>query len=196
MKFLNSVLRKIKRPFSDKHNHLVWKCFDKDNPHKFNGELQEIRDWSTSSTIREYVSSKWSLDQLFGYYILNNKYDNTYFCYDDNRLIGLVYLSSPQNEMQDIRIEYLIVNPESQNKGYATRMINSITHNCNYFVGEDCGRVMASVEEKNLPSRKAFLKNNFIVVAKNESVYGRTFFAYCYYKDPKQCKELLDEESE
>ena len=49
----------------------------------------------------------------------------------DDNFIGLSYITAPLKQNDSSVIEYLIVNPEFQHKGYATRMVSSIINSEN-----------------------------------------------------------------
>ena len=62
-------------------------------------------------------------------------------------------------------IEYLVVDPRKQGKGYATRMIASIKENPTFFTGSrHQGIFKASVHNTNEASLKVFIKNGFEVL--------------------------------
>lgn len=69
------------------------------------------------------------------------------------------------------KIEYLIVNPDYQNRGYGTRVIMSIKNNRDFFMPRSLHNSLSTfVNEDNIRSIRAFEHNDFRVLnLKNKS---------------------------
>ena len=79
--------------------------------------------------------------------------------------------------MISLKILYLIVNPQYNNCGIATRMIKSIINNQKFFsYNTRTEGISVEIHNDNIASQKAFLKNKFKVyipshINENFSVY-------------------------
>ena len=92
-------------------------------------------------------------------------YEGLYYCFQKDNLVGIVYMCAPIPPETHSNIEYLVVDPRKQGKGYATRMIASIKENPTFFTGSrHQGIFKASVHNTNEASLKVFIKNGFEVL--------------------------------
>lgn len=192
--------------FFDENLSLDWVRVSVDNFKKFDWCFDELSKWSTSDSVKKFISSNVSLDKLFKYFYAkrdgadsSEDRRNLYFCFNkSSELVGLVYITAPLGKLESSSIEYLIVNPAFQNKGVGTRMIKSIGSNIVYFNnGYLSTGITTSVESDNVASYRAFLKNNFKVVSGNWSDTGKYYrVMYLNKRDlikDKSGKEAVDE---
>ena len=97
-------------------------------------------------------------------YLTTDEYDAEGLFYafnSDNKLVGVVYITAPTEDMDETNIDYLITNPRMTNKGFATRMISSIKNNPEFFAEGHRGTFVTSIEHTNEASKRVFIKNGF-----------------------------------
>lgn len=176
----------IQQTFCDDRNDIMWVKVDDTNKHLHMSSFDLMKNWSSNENMRKYISKSMSIDELFMKFIkkddalgeVNSKI-NLFFCYDkDDNFIGLSYITAPLKQNDSSVIEYLIVNPEFQHKGYATRMVSSIinSENSEFFNGCDLTTGYKTyVDETNLPSLRVFKKCGFDVVDRFASSYGKSY---------------------
>jgi len=58
-------------------------------------------------------------------------------------------------------IDYIVTNPNNRKRGLGTKIIFSIKNNFRFFSSRDIQLIQADIDNENIASRKAFLKNNF-----------------------------------
>ena len=192
MTLMELLKRKNPNELHDKDNDLRWLRVYRGNIGKQIKYFDEIREWSTSSNIRHYVSSKITLDKLFSEILFNDTYSGLYFCFVNNELAGIAYTTYATERRKEMVIEYVVVKPSLQSTGIGTRMISSITNNTDFFSKNACDTILSVVEEGNIASRKAFLKNNYIVVSKNLSYSQRNNLLYACYKKELDKEPLVN----
>lgn len=160
-------------------NGLKWKLVTKENTSHFSKEFNELNSWSSDKNIQRFISKKMSIDEVFQN-ITPSVHDNNklYFCYDSNIFVGLICTSTPNNEIDDGTIQYIVVNPNLQGKGYGSMMTSSVLHNKDkFFTHKFSNNINASIEEENTPSRRAFENNGFESIGYNVSS-GRKYRIY------------------
>ena len=98
-----------------------------------------------------------------------------YYAYENDKLVGVVLLTHAEKGYSFATIEYIVVGPEAQGKGVGTRMINSIKSNPQFFINDYQGKIDAYVNSDNMPSKRAFLKNKYVLPlwAENGELYVR-----------------------
>ena len=96
-------------------------------------------------------------------YVTTSKNIYFYKVYDDNYLIATIHC-----ELFD-RILYMdiVVFPEYQRKGFATKIIADIQEG---KLGFDFEKIRVSIDEKNIASLKLFEKMGFFCVAQNKEL--------------------------
>lgn len=172
--------------FSDEDLGLYWTRITNENLDENEKYFEQMSAWSDSMSIRRFIASKTPINEIFREYVVSEKpaslegKNNLYFCFDDSAsFLGLAYISSPMGRNKHSTLEYLIVNPEFQGKGVGTRMVKSISTYMNYFNnGNQSNGMLSSVEEDNIASSRAFLKNNYKVISSNTSDTGRKYNVY------------------
>lgn len=172
----------LNNKFIDAHTGLEWvRVVDVDDEN-ISKEFGEVRSWSADKNIQRFIAQKFSLDVVFKKFVTGSKSKNKdshcdlYFCYENKKFVGVVFLSEPHGENDYSTIEYLFVNPNFYNKGVGTRMVASVSKNTEFFFGKDFGSgIMASVEESNTQSRSVFMKNKFDIIGHNCSDAGRVY---------------------
>ena len=83
-------------------------------------------------------------------------------CCDVLRLSTAERILAYNNEANNDKIEYLVVNPEYQNRGYGTRVVMSIRDNLDYFAPNSThNSLSSSVHLNNKPSIKVFERSGF-----------------------------------
>lgn len=167
-----------KQDFVD-DNGLTWKKVTKENMDTFSNEFKQLNNWSNDKDIQRYISARRPLNEVISMITPNNgDKGHLFFCYDNENLAGLLYTSAPYQEGNDGTIEYLIVNPSLRQKGYATMMTHSATHNLDFFFEKGFNKgIHASVEMENISSKRAFEKNGFSDIGGNTSS-GRHYRIY------------------
>lgn len=194
----------------DEKNSIRWIGSDLENIEDIaiNKKNREILNTWQSENISANFSSESLGDRFTEIIEMMNKCSSIkpthfiYYAYSDNKLVGativmnnssiLNYYHLPEsNESinsnnKSLHIETIVVNPKEQNKGYATRMIKSITENTQIFsMGNKVSSVTASIHNSNLPSIKAHLKNGFEIIKpiKNYSYLSGFDTYFCTPKD-------------
>ena len=139
-------------------------------------ELSQLNTWG-STNISKYISEMPLGDYMYDMCdIANDNYDTSqYFhllAYEGNNLVGtsLIAINSKDIRFEfndftlpnNMKILFLIVNPEYQNLGIGTRMIKSIIENQDFFSHKSkTSGISTDIHNENISSQKAFLKNNF-----------------------------------
>ena len=184
------------REFYDKDTDLHWYMTEnKSDVEKFKNINKTINNWD-SPAIHQFIGDFSIADFMtvdFPMYMVGNKPD-TEHCYayyaisDDGKPLGITDVSVVSSNPNAATIDYLIVNPSLTNRGIGTRMIKSITHNIEWFAqNTNIEKIEAVIDERNKPSIRAVLKNNY-VVSKVPSMslrgfgYNRSKF---YYTTPR-----------
>jgi RimJ/RimL family protein N-acetyltransferase len=84
------------------------------------------------------------------------------FDYDNEELQAIFQLSKTQNKFTKA-IQFLVVNPQTQNRGIGTRIFNSILTNSEFFKKLKSQLFLVSASEKsNNASRRLLKKQGFI----------------------------------
>ena len=169
--------------FSDEDLGLYWNRITSDNIKENEQYFEQMSSWSGDAGIQRYIASRTPINKLFRDCISSGEHSsikgksNLYFCFNDNAdFVGLAYISAPIGQNKHSTLEYIIVNPEFQRAGIGTKMVKSISTYINYFNnGNECDGIVSSVEQDNIASSRAFLKNNFRVVSANTSDTGRIY---------------------
>ena len=146
---------------------------------------------------------------LSSYELKNNRGANLFLllAYEEDVLVGAIILNNQsQNISEDfkladnidnLRIEYIVVNPDKQNMGVGTRMIKSIINNqktlSNY---KHINGITTDIDNENTASQKAFLKNNFKIVMPPS--YLCKYFSRYYFttKRPYRPSDITEEEKD
>ena len=201
----------------DNDVHLLWhiyptkevaKKYKKDT--KFKDITAELNSWE-SENIDEYITSLAHLklgnflcENLLSHYeINNNKGSNFYLllALQNNEIVGVIILNNNSqnittdfkldNNENNLRIEYIIVNPNKQNMGIGSRMIKSIINNQDTLSSnKPTNGIVSDIDNENIPSQHAFLKNHFKIVM--PSSYLCRYFSRYYYttRNPNRNNEL------
>ena len=89
-------------------------------------------------------------------------------------------------------IEYILVNPKYHGKGIGTAITNCIKRNLDFFSqGKDVGVLQASIDNENIASRKAILKNGFKKMKPHNKKYPFSTYYYCVQKQRGDSHEKL-----
>ncbi len=185
--------------FNDKDYSLQWRIVGIHDLAVCDKERDMVNLWA-SPDIKKYLSTYQPVAELFYTYLGRN--GNICYCYMDRDsfegkvsstdivkigeeekiLAGATMLYQPFNEKDALSIEGLVVNPKLVGKGIATRMVGSIRDNPNVFGNSlHKGDIVAAVNNENIASRKALLKNKFKPMGKptNYLMYDSvTLFAF------------------
>ena len=156
----------------DNKTNLIIRNFTDDELIENSSIQNEINSWSDDEAIKEYITSNcvWTnklFDYLFGLNnLLNNDdpdFSELYFAFDDNEELQAIFqLSKTQNKFTKA-IQFLVVNPQTQNRGIGTRIFNSILKNSEFFKKLKSQLFLVSASEKsNNASRRLLKKQGFI----------------------------------
>jgi ribosomal protein S18 acetylase RimI-like enzyme len=180
--------------FLDKDTGLSWLKYDQKHGENYIEQNDILSAWSASSNIRRYLCGPHeTLDSLFLRYL--GKHNDLFYCYQDADLVGATIIVRPVFGNQDSTIEYLAVNPAFQHQGIGTRMVSSITHNPQYFVGKDFMDLYSTVvDEENIPSQKMFLKNKFVPMKKPNMYYDCGFIKF-YCEPRKNVRQITNQDN-
>ena len=154
----------------------------------------EMNSWSDQG-IKDFVVEGTPLGNFFNW---NNLFMNEHehlggqlvFALDGDILIGCALLTTenpsiafsldPANtklfpalidKKPKVNIDFIATNPHLRNLGYGTRFIKGIKNNEKILTNEkESSGITANVREDNQPSKKAFLKNDFIIVHKGNLI--------------------------
>lgn len=174
--------------FTDIENSIDWQIYPPNEvirkfyeEESFREAFQQLNNW-VSDDIQEYITH-WPELKLGDFIYKNMKkdyilrHDGYYllFAHENEQMLGVVILNTNSknistdlkyyNNQPNLKIEYIIVDPNMKNMGIATRMIKSITTNQNIFTsGNPSNGVTADIDNENEPSKRVFLKNNFKIV--------------------------------
>lgn len=91
-------------------------------------------------------------------------------------LIKTIRALIKQTDSNNMNIDYLIINPNNENKGVATRMISSITKNAENFNNGEVNVLSASVHKNNIASQQVFIKNNFAPLTSKDSDFLTDYY--------------------
>ena len=73
------------------------------------------------------------------------------------------------NKNNNDTIQYLVVSPERQGRGYGTRIVCSIKDNIDFFAeGSSHNSLSTQIHPQNIASQKVFERNNFKTLVLNE----------------------------
>lgn len=160
------------RELVDNNTDLVIKNFT-DSELRENSLIKStVNSWSSDEKIREYITSNciWG-DNLFDYLYGLNNYLNTddsqfsqlYFIFDNSdELLAVSQLSNTKSKFRKA-IQFIAVNPNMQNQGIGSRLINSIINNPDFFNKERQQFLLAAAsEQSNTATRRLLKKHNFI----------------------------------
>lgn len=165
----------------DNKTDLVWERYNPAKPLQYEDYNNLINLWSSDRTIRKYIRlDDDSIADLFVKLVKSDKYDSEAFFYafEDDYLVGVVYITSPIDDLEETNIDFLIVNPRLKAKGIGTRMIASIKNNPTFFAEGHNDTFATSIERTNEASKRVFIKNGFKVynpIASKQSVYLNSF---------------------
>ena len=201
----------------DNDVNLTWEIYPTKDVYKyykknedFNNTISILNSWQ-SENINDFITSLYLLklgdffcENLLSSYELKNNQGNNLFlllAYEDKELVGTIILNNQSqnistdfkltDNINNLRIEYIVVNPDKQNIGVGTRMIKSIINNqkvlSNY---KPVNGITTDIDNENTASQKAFLKNNFKIVMPPS--YVCKYFSRYYFttKQPNKNKQL------
>lgn len=82
---------------------------------------------------------------------------------EDNKIIAwlLMDVFDLTTEEPNLFLQYVVLHPEFQNKGYGTKVLNELFTNIENYVGVKPKKTFCYVHKKNIASRKLFEKFNF-----------------------------------
>ena len=177
------------RIFKDKERELDWVSFENIKEKKCQEAIGEINSWSGSPNIERFIVS----GMLCGDFLteLYSKVspafigsddrakrpnDFLYFLYDasldNDTLAGAAYLSN-QTLIDELAVEYLVINPNLQNMGIGTRFVRSLKENMSTLSSRETNNVITTIVDKeNIPSIKLFSKICKPVISK--TIIGNT----------------------
>lgn len=179
--------------FVDEETKLTFIKFNNNELKNQEEIFNQINSWSYADNIRQYITNNKKVNDFF--IDLNNKTDNNpcglYYTFENSQPVGVMFLNDV-NYTESI-IEYIVVNPQMQGKGIATRMIKSITNNLKFFTGHpNTESLIATIDKSNIASQKAFLKNNFYQLqpAYSSQLNQSNFSHFRYLKPNQNSKEM------
>jgi len=166
----------------DLHSHI----FDKEYEF-YNNQLNE---WSKDKDIKKFIVANMNVGRYFKLITKVSDSTNTqtelhhFFIFDNDQLIGSAVISTNEKPLYSIisnkssvfaeiskdkncmvDILYFVTNPKLRGLGYGTRIIKTIkNHEKELTNNKNTSGLFAEVRKTNEPSKKAFLKNNFIVI--------------------------------
>ena len=162
--------------FFDKNREMIWEKFieDPENPSLVFSNRNNLLDRWAKKTHETYGDKSHFVTSLYSDF-LGGESDMFYCLKPEEQgeptLIGAVIITQPIYKGNNAVIEYIIVDPRQRNSGYATRMVQSITNNKQFFAGANHkGSFEAVVNENNIPSQMVFIKNNYEAITKSTLV--------------------------
>jgi RimJ/RimL family protein N-acetyltransferase len=195
---------------NDKNNAIEWLLIDyekdytaQENRDKIKPLRQQLNSWS-SDNIRRYITKMPVGDFAYDMCdIYNDRYDDTkcfhVLAFEDGILVGTAIIANNSNDIKiefnnytlpnNLKILYLVINPDYQNRGIGTRMIKSIIDNQQFFSqSAKTSGISGEIHKDNIASQKAILKNHFEVYrpfTKNDD-----FSTYFYIEDKSNTPNL------
>ena len=162
--------------FKDGERELNWVSYEKITERGCKDAIKELNSWSGTANIDRFIVDGMPCgDFLTRLYANENpifadqpfadkeKAVNNflYFLYDgknENPLVGATYLSN-NKLIDELAVEYLVINPKFQNMGLGTRFIRSLKENMQALSGRETNNVITTVVDKeNVASIKLFSK--------------------------------------
>ena len=198
------------KTLSDENNAINWLFIDyeldyrtQENRDKIKPLRQQLNTWD-SDNIRRFISKMPIGDFMYDMCdIYNDRYDDTkcfhLLAFEDDILVGSAIIANNSNDIKlklnnytlpnNLKILYLLINPDYQNRGIGTRMIKSIVDNQQFFshTAKTQG-ITGDIHKDNIASQKAILKNHFNVYTpapKNDD-----FSTYFYIGDTQTTPNL------
>ncbi len=149
--------------WEDRKTGLYWERFNPNKKRDFDDYNELVNIWSSDREIRTYMHFDGAIADVFEELLSTDEenIESFFYCFDNNNLAGVVYIAGPSEDYDETNIEYIIVNPRMRGQGIGTRMISSIKSNPTFFAEGHRGKLVASIENSNTASQKAFLKNGF-----------------------------------
>lgn len=167
---------------SDLHNHVH------DKEYEFYND--QLNNWIKDKDIKRYIVANMDIGRFFTLITkISDSVDaittvHHFFILDNNNLIGSAVVSKNKSPLHtaisplsdkwhDIALDdnptvdilYLVVHPKFRGLGYGTRIIKSIkNHEKELAENTNTSGILAEVRKINEPSKRAFLKNDFIVI--------------------------------
>lgn len=198
----------------DNDVNLTWEIYPTKDVYKYykknedlNNTISTLNSWQ-SENINDFITSLYLLklgdffcENLLSSYELKNNQGNNLFlllAYEDKELVGTIILNNQSqnistdfkltDNINNLRIEYIVVNPDKQNMGIGTRLIKSITKNQSIFSFDTTTNgICADIDNENIPSQKAFLKNHYKIVL--PSSHLNNYFSRYYHTSLTPNKE-------
>ena len=167
--------------FLDKNTGLSWVLYDIKNGQKFEKINDVLDSWSEYPSIKKFITNGRPLSRTF--HNILGWGNNWFYAFEGEELVGSCLLHNPVPNYNFATIEYIVVNPKYQGKGVGTRMISSIRHNPQCFIGNYKGLISAFVNPDNTASKKAFLKNKFEVFHRAGSMIDNGGYFNLVYRD-------------
>ena len=92
----------------------------------------KINSWSDADNVKKFISNDTKVNDFL--ISFDNLFPNNpcglYYSFEEDQPVGIIFLNDV-NSTESI-IEYIVVNPQMQGKGIATRIIKSITNNLEF----------------------------------------------------------------
>lgn len=154
--------------FDDQNTGLTFVKFDREHVENFTDWNAELDSWTADAGVQRFITGEagTKLHNIFMDNILMDNYnhEDVFYVFEQDSLVGAIYLSSPDIYLRPAGFEYLVVSPNARNRGIATRIISSVKENMKYFFRKQHnGEIYASIHEDNIASNRAFLKSGFVV---------------------------------
>lgn len=149
-------------------------------PYNKQAHLEEIKDWDEKykynpryDSIRHYILED---NIYYGLYEVIETNHERYPIGENERKFAFVLLNNETNEIMgfilaiidnlktddpELIIQYIVMKPEYQNKGYSKQILSEIITNSEEYFDTKISSVLSRVEESNLPSRKLFYSLGF-----------------------------------
>ena len=99
-------------------------------------------------------------------------FDNTRRLVDNNRA-----------NIPSVYVNFLVVNPDMQGQGIGTNSLRSLDNNRQFFVGDkEYNSLYATINQNNIASRKAFEKNGYLGILRQNQDEPRQYPFDDYFK--------------
>ena len=161
------------RRFEDKERVLAWVRYDKAKEKECQKAIAEMNSWSDNPSIKRFIIDGMPCGDFFisTYASVKNpafidssdlkeqkKLDSfLYFLYDLQNFQNFFGATILNLEEDELDIEYLVINPNFQNKGIGARVLTSLKEHMTVLSEDEKSKIVtALVDKENSPSIKLF----------------------------------------
>lgn len=152
--------------WTDSKNNIRWKRYDSRFERFYSRYDNVVNSWTNNEGVQRYIEFDKPIIESFKDCLVENishEQEAFFYALVGDRVVGVMYMTSPNDAYRESYIEYLIVDPDLKGRGIGTRMICSLKSNPDFFVDGHCGTFSAMVENENIGSKRVFIKNGFKV---------------------------------